>query len=120
MPTRLCQAPVVKKPLGGMSAVVPSKPELNNRLAEAGGTGLGEGLGDGLGEGDGGPKDVHVLVETVLAAGVAENVVVIGNAFTGEIEVLRFEASGHRDGRSGIGAERGVAVTLIEFRLKYC
>ena len=32
---------------------MPSKPELNNRLAEAGGTGLGEGLGDGLGEGDG-------------------------------------------------------------------
>src|SRR5258706_429225 len=34
MPTRPCQAPVPKKLLGGMRAVVPSKPELNNRFAD--------------------------------------------------------------------------------------
>jgi hypothetical protein len=53
MPTRPCQAPVPKKLLGGRRAVVPSKPELNNRFAEAGGTGFGEGDGAGFGAADG-------------------------------------------------------------------
>src|SRR5204863_405272 len=51
----------------------------------------------------GGQDDVHVLAGPVLPPGVAGDVVVIGDAFSTEVEVLRLEASGHRDGRSGIG-----------------
>src|SRR5712691_2403029 len=53
-------------------------------------------------EGVGGQDDVHVLVETVLASRVAWNVVVVGDAFAAEIEILRLESSGNRYGSSRI------------------
>jgi uncharacterized spore protein YtfJ len=42
---------------------VPSKPELNNRFAEAGGTGFGEGDGEGFGEGFGEGDGAGVTAE---------------------------------------------------------
>src|SRR5437773_1327535 len=48
-----------------------------------------------------GHDDVHVLAEPVLPAGVAGDVVVVGDAFAAEIEVLRLESSGNGYGSSG-------------------
>src|SRR6266480_3230958 len=55
----------------------------------------------------GGQDDVHVLTEPVLAPGIARNVVVVGDAFAAEIEVLRLKGSGNRDRHSGIRTGSG-------------
>src|SRR5206468_12052929 len=47
--------------------------------------------------GVGGDDDVHVLVGAVLTAGVAGDVVVIGDAFAAEVEVLRLEGTRYRE-----------------------
>src|SRR5438552_1749558 len=50
--------------------------------------------------------DVDVLVGAVLATLIARRVVVIGDAFAAQVEVLRLEAAGNGDGRPGKGRRR--------------
>src|SRR5207245_8927575 len=51
--------------------------------------------------------DVDVLVGAVLATLIARRVVVIGDAFAAQVEVLRLEAAGNREGCPGKGRGRG-------------
>src|SRR5204863_320181 len=53
-------------------------------------------------QGVGGHDDVHVLARPVLTPGIAFDVVVVGDAFAAEIEVLRLKGAGNRDRDSGI------------------
>src|SRR6266513_5642557 len=53
--------------------------------------------------GVGGGDDVDVFARPVLASGVALDVVVVGDAFSPAIEILRLERAGDRYGRAGIG-----------------
>src|SRR5439155_9857630 len=50
--------------------------------------------------------DVHVLVGAVLTARVAGDVVVVGDPFAAQVEVLRLEAAGNGDGCPGKGRGR--------------
>src|SRR5207244_2016689 len=58
-------------------------------------------------KGVGRQDDVDVFAQPVLAAGVTLDVVVIGDAFPAQVEVLRLEASGQRNGGSGVRTGRG-------------
>src|SRR6267378_3437735 len=60
-------------------------------------------------QGVGGHDDVHVLARPVLTPGIAFDVVVVGDAFAAEIEVLRLKGAGNRDRDPGIrrGSGRG-------------
>src|SRR5881396_1128539 len=53
-------------------------------------------------QGVGGHDDVHVLARPVLTPGIAFDVVVVGDAFAAEVEVLRLKGAGNRDRDSGI------------------
>src|SRR5258708_1662430 len=88
-PTMPCQAPVVKKALGALRAVKPSKPELNRRLAEPGVGAGGEtvtGGTTGVGAGAGG--------ETATGGTTGVGAGAVGAAATGGATGVAPAASG--------------------------
>ena len=76
-----------------MRAVVPSKPEPNNRFAEVDGTGFGEGSGEGLGEGDGAGVTAEPDVTTAEPQPVVSAPATTNHVATSMQIVLRIVAS---------------------------